>query len=233
MGRAMGLLVGAMLVVTLSACGVGTPQDTSAEATQTGADVRERLAAGLAAVGSDAEMVRDRRTTLTPVDAAWLQGWQIFDIQLNTEYRSSRFYAALSDDGTAVDLDDSPESFAEMTRSAHVSVNDASLAVDVGNLYLDVTRGFRRYSYRIDSVSAIEWPELNPAEQQQVAEFETKYDAIVQPSVAEPSGTGWTVTAWTIYDRSLVRHRLEIAADGAVQDTQEVVATDLLLPQTF
>jgi len=235
-GRVVSLLVGVVLVLTLGGCGAGEPSSTPTGITQTGADVRERLAAGLAAVGSDAEMVRDMRTTLTPVEATWLHGWQVFDLQLSTEYRSSRFYAALSDDGRTLDLYESPESFAEMTRSAKVAVNDASLAVDVGNLYLDVTRDFRKWSYRIDSLSDVQWrPDIDSDLdlQQQRADLEARYADVVQPPTARASETGWSVTVWMVYDRSLVRHSLEIAVDGAVQDRPEVVETDMPVPYSL
>ncbi|MCL2091250.1 MAG: hypothetical protein FWH11_08530 [Micrococcales bacterium] len=226
------LLASALLALTLGGCDAeGSTADQSAGTTHVGTDVRERLATGLAAVGSDGEMVADARTTLTPVEAAWLHEWQVFDIQLETEYRFARFYAALSNDGATLDLSGSPESFAQMVRSAQVVVNDAAVAIDVGNVYLDVTRTFDKASYRIGSISEVHWlPNPVPADEQRRADLEAQYDALVQPSVAEPSGTGWTVTVWMVYDRTLVRHNLEIAADGVVQDNPEVVETDLPVP---
>lgn len=118
-----------------------------------------------------------------------------------------------------------------MVRSARVVVDDAAVAIDVGSVYLDVTRTFDKASYRIDSMSDVLWvPSSNPADEQRRADLEAQYGALVQPPVAEPSGTGWTVIAWMVYDRTLVRHSLEIAADGAVQDSPEVVETDLPVP---
>jgi hypothetical protein len=194
--------------------------------------VRERLAAGLAVTSrSNAELVETAGTTLTPVEAAWLHGWQVFDVETHWENDSVRFYAALSDDDTVFVLSGEPDSFNQMVHGAQVVVDDESVAIDVATVYLDVTRGFEKYSYRIGSVSDIHWlPVPDPAEEQQRAALEAQYAALVLPPVAEPSGSGWSVTVWMVYDRSLVRHRLEVAADGAVQDTPEVVETDLPVP---
>ncbi|MCL2091922.1 MAG: hypothetical protein FWH11_12130 [Micrococcales bacterium] len=223
------LLVGALLVLTLGGCGADEPSGTT---TGTTPDVRERLAAGLAAVGADAELVEMKSTSLTPVGAAWLSGWQVIDVEAHWENDPVRFYAALSDDGTAVVLSGSPDAFAEMARNAQVVIDDTATAVEVGSLYLDVTRDFYRYSYRIDTMSDIKWPKLTSTETQRVAELDAQYGEIVQPPTAEPSDTGWSVLAWMIHDRTLVRHDLNITADGYVQDSQEVVATNLPLPQS-
>ena len=38
-----------------------------------------------------------------------------------------------------------------------MQVESAEVAVGVGSVFLDTTRDFRAYSYRIDSVADIEW----------------------------------------------------------------------------
>lgn len=234
MGRVTGLLVGALLVLALGGCGAdGSASDPPEGTTQTAASVRERFAAGLAAnAPSTAAAVEAEGTTLTPVDAGWLHGWQVFDVQTHWENDPVRFFAALSDDDTVLMLSGEPDSFSEMARRAQVVVDDASLAVDVGNIYLDVTRDFVRYSYRIDSLSDVQWVS-NADTVQRRAELEAQYAELVQPPVAVPSDTGWNVTVWMVYDRSLVRHDLQIATDGAVQDSPEVVETEIPVPWTF
>lgn len=231
------LLVGALLVVALGGCGAdsgGSAGDPPT--TKDGATVRERLAAGLAATNPDeAELVRRAgETTLEPVEASRLHGWQVFDVYWQQSSSADRFYAALSDDGTALMLSDSPDSFAQMARSAQIAVEDASTAISVGNIYLDVTRDFYRYSYRIDSIADVNWlPAPEPDEEQRQAELEAQYAAIVQPPIAVPTDTGWSVTIWMVYDRSLVRHDLDVATDGAVQDSTEVVEAEIPVPWSF
>lgn len=228
------LLVSALLALTLGGCGADGASDITTGTTRAGADVRDRLAEGLATVSPhDAQLVKTSRTEVTPVEATWLRGWQVFDVLWSGPNHPVRFYAALSDDGTALMLTGSPESFSQMARSAQVVVDDATVAVEVGNLYLDVTRDFYRWSERIDSMSDIEWrPDIDSdvAMQQQRADLETQFGEIVQPPVARPSDSGWSVTIWMTYDRSLVRHDLEIATDGAVHDSAEIVAADMPLP---
>ncbi|MCL2422725.1 MAG: hypothetical protein FWD11_02345 [Micrococcales bacterium] len=197
--------------------------------------MREKLAASLAEVNTiEAEVVENPDTTLTPVEATWLSDWQVFDVQLMAVPHSYRFYAALSEKGTALILSGSPDSFVTMTRSAGVVVDDDSLATDVAVFYLDVTRGFARYSYRIDAVADIDWlPEPDADAQQQRADLEAEYGDLVGPPAAEPAGAGWTVTVWMVDDRALVRHLLTVGADGAVEDRPEVVEADIPVPWTF
>ena len=232
MGRVRSLLVGAVLVLALGGCGSG---GSATGTTQEGADVREKLAAGLAEVSpAKAGLVEAAETTVTPVEATWLHGWQVLDVESRTLPHPQRFYAALSDDGTALVLSGSQDSFDQMMSDAKVVVDDVAVATDVGILYLDVTRAFDKYSYRIDALSEVQWrPNLDSAQEQQRAELETQYAALVQPPAAKPSATGWTVTAWTVDDRTLVRHVLSIATDGAVRDSPEVVATDLPVPASL
>jgi hypothetical protein len=118
-----------------------------------------------------------------------------------------------------------------MTCSVGVQVGSAAVAVEVGKFYLDTTRSFTSLSYRIDSVSDIDWgpPELGTDEAEKRADVEDEFGAAVSP-VAKPSDTGWAVTLWMVDDQSLVRHHLSISADGAVEDRSEVVVTGLPLP---
>jgi len=214
--RMAGLLL-CMLLVVQSGCA---------------ADVRERLAAGLGKESVNiAQLVRMAETELTPVKAAWLRGWQVLDVMCCCVSHPPRFYVALRDDGTTLRLTGKPDAFNQMIRDARIVVDKAALATEIGAFYLDVTRSFRKVSYRINDLSGIHWlPQPKPADEQRRAELEARYTGLIQPPTAEPSAAGWRVTAWMIYDRTLVRHRLAIAADGTVQDSPEVVETDMPLP---
>lgn len=233
MRRVTGLLVGALLVMTLGGCGADGSASDPPETTPTAASVRERLAAGLAAnAPSTAEVVEAEGTTLTPVDAAWLHGWQVFDVQTNWENDPVRFFAALGDDDTVLVLSGEPDSFLQMTHSAQATVNEAAVAVEVANLYLDVTRDFVAYAYRIDSLSDVQWVSTADTEQRR-AELEAQYATLVQPPAAVPTDTGWRVAAWMVDGRSLVRHDLDIATDGTVQDSPAVVEDEIPVPWSF
>jgi hypothetical protein len=250
MGRVAGPLAGVLLAAALGGCGssgtaegdpeagtattTATPPATSSAADPAGEenDVRSTLAAGLAAVSpARAGLVRAEATTLTPVDTPWLTGWQVIDVESRTPPHPQRFYAALSEDGTALILSGSAESFAQMTRAARVVMSTASDATQVATVYLDATRTFASYSYRIASLGEVKWrPRLDAAGESRRADLERQYADLVKPPAAEPSATGWTVTAWSVDGTSLVRHHLTIAADGAVTDQPESVATDLPVP---
>ncbi|MCL1918081.1 MAG: hypothetical protein FWG14_07165 [Peptococcaceae bacterium] len=226
-GRVTGFLGVALLILMFGGCSLITGM------TQKDADVRKNLADGLAEMRPDeAEWVRSSDATLTLVEATWLHGWQVFDVYVFLAPHPQRFYAALSDDGTALVLSGSSDSFLQMIRSAQIVVDNASAAADIGTLYLDVTRDFYRWSYRIDSLSDIQWV-LTPDREQQRIEIEAQYGALVQPPAPEPSDSGWSITVWMVYDLSLIRHHLLISADGAVQDTPDVVETDMPVPESF
>ncbi|MCL2850066.1 MAG: hypothetical protein FWE61_08490 [Micrococcales bacterium] len=127
-------------------------------------------------------------------------------------------------------LTGSPDTFAQMTASAQVQVADGAVAADVAAVYLDTTRDFLAASYRIDSIDVLWLPKPDAAAQQRRAALEAQYSQTVAPPTAEPSDAGWTVTVWMVADRTLVRHQLEVGADGAVTDRSDVVETDLPVP---
>jgi len=197
------------------------------------ADLPARLAAGLGAISPvKGTLVQDENVTLTPLEAPTLGGWQVIDVLVRLPLHPQRFYAALCDDGTALVLTASPESFSEMTRSAEVLVDDASGATDLAVLYLDVTRDFDWWSYRIDSVSDIGWVMTAEAEEQRTT-LQNKYASLIHAPRAEPSAAGWTVTAWTVYGLTLVRHTMSITSAGAVHDSQDVVETNIPVPASL
>ena len=64
-------------------------------------DLRGRLAAALQGTSpANARLVENAQTSLTPVAADWLSGWQILDVQNQTPPHPQRFFVALSDDRT-------------------------------------------------------------------------------------------------------------------------------------
>ncbi|MCL2422723.1 MAG: hypothetical protein FWD11_02335, partial [Micrococcales bacterium] len=169
MRRVLGLLVGALLVATIGGCssdGSDSPSSPAPRATQH-APAREALAAGLAKDDpTKADLVAEPETRLEPVEAPWLQGWQVFDVQSFTEY-PQRFYAAVSDEGTAFVLSGRPDSFNTMVRDAKVVVDDEGIAADIAAVFLDVTRTFQTFSYRIDDLDEVQWRSVLNSDQQQ------------------------------------------------------------------
>ena len=55
---------------------------------------------------------------MTPVEASWLPGWQIFDVQNQTPPHPRRVFAALSDAGEALVLTGQPDAFSTMLKQA-------------------------------------------------------------------------------------------------------------------
>jgi hypothetical protein len=235
------LLAGASLLVagSLTACGSSGP-DASATPPTTGSpsvstspnSLRDRLASALQATSPiKAEMVEDPQTTLTPVTADWLPGWQILDVINKTLPHPRRFYVALSTDGRAEVLTGKPEAFSRVLVDAGAQVDSAEVAVGVGSMFLDTTRDFQAYSYRIDSVEDIDWlPKLTAGEEAVRDQLKKSYRSRVKPAQVADSGDGWQVTIWMVNDRDLVTHELSIATGTAVSDQATTAEQNMPVP---
>lgn len=229
-----------MLVLALSACTPGagptsspSPTSTSsAVATPDASDVRGRLALGLRDISPvSSRLVSDPQTTLDPVPASWLTGWQILDVQNLTGTHPRRFYAALADDNRVLVLTGQPASFSTLLTESGGPVATAAVAAEVASVFLDSTRAFVTYSYRIESVDDIAWRPTLDAEQQRARdEVVSTYGTQIAPAQAKQASSGWTVSVWTVSDTDLVRHQVRIGSDRTVTDTTETLASDLPVP---
>ena len=232
-----------ILIAALAACspaqGPTSPPSTdpssSVSSTPDAADVRGRLAAGLRDTSpATASLVENAKTTLTPVPATWLPGWQILDVVNLTPPHPRRVYAALSDDGRALVLTGQPDTFSTMLTDAGVSVDSATVATDVAELFLDATRDFVTLSYRVDGVDDIRWrPKLSAEQEKARDQVVSTYGDEVAPAKAGQAGSGWTVTVWSVTGTDLVRHQVGVGADGTTVDKTEVVASDLPVPASM
>jgi hypothetical protein len=235
------LFVGAALLLTtaLTACGPGgsepeaTPSATAGPSvTSSPSDLRGRLVAGLQGTSpANARLVENAKTTLTPVAADWLSGWQILDVQNQTPPRPKRFFVALSDTGRAEVLSGRPDAMSAVLTDAGVKIDSADRAAEVAGTFLDVTRDFRVFAYRVDGVDDIKWmPRPGAAEQARRDALVKDYqDKIEPPKVAE-SGDGWQVTVWMVQGRDLTSHDLGLASGVAVTDKTETVEQDIPVP---
>ena len=239
--RSMTALAAVTALLALPAC---TPEQSpptsppsqtpssSVTSSPDASDTRGRLAAGLEGSSPvNARLVSDAKTTLTPVEASWLPGWQIFDVQNQTPPHPRRIYAALSDAGEALVLAGQPDAFSTMLKQAGVSVSSADVAAQVAAVFLDSTRTFTTLAYRIDDADDIRWLPTLTAEQQKARDAViSTYGERIGPAKAEQSSSGWTVESWMISGADLVRHETTIGTDGTVTDKTETVATDLPVP---
>lgn len=209
-----------------------TTPSSSVASTPDPSDLRGRLAAGLQGTSPvNARLVSEPKTTLEPVDTAWLTGWQVLDVQNQTPPHPRRIYAALSDSGDAVVLTGQPAEFSSMLQQVGVSVGSAAVAEDVAAVFLDATRTFATYSYRIDGVDDIKWrPQLTADQQSARDQVVSAYGKQIASATAEQSSSGWMVIVWTVSGTDLVRHQVTIGSDGTVADQTETVASDLPVP---
>jgi hypothetical protein len=235
--------VGAViLIAALSACspttGPTSPPSTSSNpsssvtGTPDAGDVRGRLAAGLRdSSPANASLVENPKSSVTPVPATWLPGWQILDVVNLTPPHPRRVHAALSDDGPALVLSGQPDSFSTVLAESGVSVDSAAVATDVAEVFLDSTHDFVTLSYRVGEVGDIRWRPKLTAEQERVRDqVISAYGDEVAPAEGTPASGGWMVTAWTVTGTDLVRHQIGIGADGTIADKTETVVSDLPVP---
>lgn len=237
------LVGGALLVAaSLAACGPNGPEPSSTPSATAGPSVtsspgslRDRLVAALQTTSpTNAKLVENPQSKLTPVEADWLPGWQIIDVVSSAPPHPRRFYAALSSDGRAEVLTGKPEAFSAMLVSAGVQVDSAEVASSIGSVYLDSTRDFQYFSYRVDRIEDIQWrPRLTAAEKSERDEVLQTYRSRVKPATAVETDGGWQVTVWMVQRRNLVKHEVGIAADAAVTDHAETAVADLPVPDSI
>ncbi|WP_109506248.1 hypothetical protein [Nocardioides speluncae] len=206
--------------------GSGTPQED---------DMRSRLAAGLEATSpANAKLVSKETTKLTPVNATWLAGWQIIDVESTGTPHSQRFYAGLAEDGTVHLLSGKPDGFNQMLAAAGATADSGEVATAIAQTYLDSTRDFAVWSYRIESLGEVQWRPTMTAEQTQAKQdVETAWSSKVTAPAAIAAGDGWQLTLWEVKGQDLVRHDLVIGADGQVQDSALAVAQQLPVPASL
>jgi hypothetical protein len=193
--------------------------------------MRAQLAAGLRSVSpGSARLVENAATKLRVVPAAWLPGWQVIDVTNNTLAHPQRFYVALAEGGEVQYLSGEPESFTTVVTAAQPKIASAQTAQAVSDLYLDSTRSFVTYSYRIASLDDVSWlPHPTAAETAARGRVEETYGARVTSAAPERSGSGWTLTQWMVSGRDLVRHRVTVASNGTISDVADTV-TSLPVP---
>jgi hypothetical protein len=229
--RALIVGIALLVVVALTACSpAGSEPETSGTSTPT--DVRARLVAGLQGTSpTKARLVEQGETSLTPVAAAWLPGWQILDVQNNTAPHPQRFFVALPDSGRAEVLSEQPNTFSTVLVDAGVRIDSADLAAEVGGVFLDVTRDFRSYAYRINRIDDIAWvPRPSAAEQAARNKLIETYGSEIEPPHAVESDEGWLVTVWMVQGRDLVIHDLGIASATPITDQVQTVEEDIPVP---
>ncbi len=232
--RTAVLVVAVALVVVLAGCSSGRPTDPPGSQSPTGpTEVRQALADGLRdASPTSARLVEDPATTLTAVDAPWLNGWQIYDVTNGTQAHPRRFYAALSD-GFAEYLTGDPGGFAAMVAASSITIDSVDAAEAEAVVYLDSTRDFVAYAYRIDAVDDIEWlPKLNAQQTKQRTQITAAYGTVITEPVARSFEDGWRLAHWMVDGRRLVRHDLVISTDGVVTDTVTTVVDNLPVPES-
>lgn len=210
--------------------------DETSSGTPQGDDMRSQLAAGLEQANrpTNAKLVSKETTKLTPVNTAWLTGWQVIDVESTGTPHAQRFYAGLAEDGAVQLLSGRPAGFNEMVTAAGATADSGEVATEIAQTYLDSSRDFSVWSYRIQDLSEVKWRTTMTPEQTKIKEnTENAWSSKVTAPEPAAAGDGWRLTLWEIKGVDLVRHDLVIGADGQVQDSAVVVAPQLPVPASL
>ncbi|MFC7624060.1 hypothetical protein [Microlunatus sp. GCM10028923] len=197
-------------------------------------DLRERLARALDPVDAErATLVRDeQRTSLTELPTAWLRGWLMIDVLHRGAQHPLRFNVALSDEDRAVVLNRNPEGFNEVVRDS--AQPDAGRAADVARTFLDTTRDFRKWAYRVESTGDITWlPKPDARQAAARDELIKRFADQIQPPEPRPVDAGWAMVLWVVDGTELARHEVTVAEDGTVTSIAAVVASALPVPDSI
>jgi hypothetical protein len=189
--------------------------------------MRAQLAAGLRPVSpGGARLVDNAATRLRVVPAAWLPGWQVIDVTNNTLAHPQRFYVGLAEGGEVQYLTGEPESFTAMVAAAQPTIASAQTARAVSDLYLDSTRDFVSYSYRISTLDDVDWlPHPTAAQTEARARVVKSFTERVTAPAPQRSGPGWRLTQWMVSGQELVRHEVTVSPTGEVRDSADTVAS--------
>jgi hypothetical protein len=237
LGLRPAMLVLAIGLMPLAACAApdgptSTTSSTPHTTTAGDPDMKDQMATTLEDTSPTiADALRADTTQVMPVGAAALADWQVVDVLPRGGGHPQRWFMAVKDEGReVVVLSGFPQRWAQIIEGA--SVTSAAQAEELAGVYADATRDMRTGYSRIDSVDGIRFlPSPSEEEATRIETLRREHDEV---AAASASGDGpWTVRLWTVTDGDLVRHDVEVATDGAITDTIEVVEEDLPVPQTL
>ncbi|QBF47360.1 hypothetical protein [Janibacter limosus] len=236
LGLRPAMLALAVGLMPLAACADpgGTTSTTSTSHTTATAgdpDMKDQMATTLEGTSPTiADALRSDTTTITPVATAALSDWQVVDVLPRGGAHPQRWFMGVKDEGReVVVLSGFPQRWAQVADGARVT--SADQAEELAGVYADATRDMSRGYARIESVDDMRFvPSPSQAESDRIDALRRERTEI---AAANASGDGpWTVRLWTVTDGDLVRHDVEVATDGAITDTTQVVEADLPVPQT-
>jgi hypothetical protein len=211
----------------LTACGAGAGADPAS-------GVRSAIASGLRAQGHEAEAgIAAGEADVTPEPAAFLGGgWRIYRVDANGP-DAVQFSVGTGPGGKVMLLTDAPAAFGLMTDAAGTRVRTAAAATGVARVFLRVTRRTDVLSYAVDRVGQIRFrPNLAGAGAARRDAVVRRYGPVIGPPSARTATGGFAVTAYSVRDRKLLRHRMDVAANGAVTDHEKALVSDLPAPYT-
>ncbi|MFC9897218.1 hypothetical protein ACFVMC_26315 [Nocardia sp. NPDC127579] len=186
--------------------------------------MRNRLIQALRPVAPGiATMVADDRTGLTVLPAAWLSGWTLIDAQQPGARHARRVHLALSERAEVQVLTGRPEAFDAVVRGSEPS---ADTAIAIGRAFLDTTRTFEKWSYRVERPEEI----VGLPEHTDPILADLRIEITPPLPVAGPAG--WSLRLWTVTGTSLIRHDLCVRRDRTVEDRATVAAPDLAVPDS-
>lgn len=194
------------------------------------ASARPGLAAALAESAPEfAHWLADPATTVAAYPAPFLRRFGIYRLVYPTPYHAVGVYLAWAPDGPAYVLTGEPANFVAAALADGVSLDTAEQAQAYVRAYLDTTGASGELVSVVDSVAAVRfYSNPDPAEQQRLAAFQTRYAGHIRPPAVERDGAaGWVVTLFVVRQQALERTVARLAPFGALDLRTEVLAGGL------
>lgn len=228
-GRHLVVVLG-LAGLALTGCG-GTTDQPGGDAD---AKVLSSIAGAMKAQGHDAQagVARSSGARLTTVPAGFGGRWRVYQVDGGSPH-PAQFTVGVGPDRVVL-LTGNPTAFGIVAQAAGTRVTDTARAVALARTYLRVTRPTDVLTYTIEKVGQIRFrPNLTGADAAHRDAIVRKYRDVIAAPHAEKGPGGFTVTAYTVRDRTLQRRILEIGTTGTVKDEAKTLVDDLPVPYTM
>lgn len=164
-----------------------------------------------------AAVVADPQTEIERLATAFLNDYQILEIERSTAKKHTLLYLGFKPDRELYPLTGRPENFSQLAEADGVAIQSPEQAGNFVDVYLRVTATDRELFYRVDSVDEVLFrPNLEAEEARQKADFIETYRAVIRPAEVDAAGQGYRVTLYAVREQELERHEIRVGQGGEI-----------------
>lgn len=221
------------LVASLGLTGCEPPADPPPSGGGgSGGDARARIVAAFDPGSLPHKLALDETTKITELSEKAVGDWQVYDLLNMQPTYSQRVIVALSPEGLGRELTGEPENYSFVSQQQPPTDADAAAARAVD--LLELTNDYNGLFYYVTSVDEVRWLK-SPTEDEQAAKdgFIAKYGSQLGPAVATETASGWQVTGYWMWQTTLRRYTIDVAAGGAITSEFTDLVSDLPVSQAL